>query len=102
MRERERRESLKALRRQPPLTPEEEPFYLPELAHAVRLIEAAAKQFDTGDRHDQWTASDLRGLARALDSKAAGIAHSRAYFEVKPSLWRRLAQRFAAFRAKPS
>jgi predicted phage gp36 major capsid-like protein len=66
------------MREPAPLTPEEEAFYLPELRNALRLLEAAATKLDEGDRYDRESARDLRGLARAVDQRARGIASGRA------------------------
>jgi hypothetical protein len=77
--EKDRRERLKKLREPNPLTPDEEGFYPSELAHAGRLIEAAAKKLDEGDAYDQDAARDLRGIARALDQRARGIARGQGF-----------------------
>jgi hypothetical protein len=77
--EKDRRERLKKSREPTPLTPDEEALYPPELAHAGRLIEAAAQRLERGDSYDRDAARDLRGLARALDQRARGIARGQAF-----------------------
>jgi hypothetical protein len=95
--EKERRERIKRLREPTPLTPEEEALYPPELAHAGRLIEAVAKKLDEGDTYDQEAARDLRGLGRALDQRAKGIARGQAFRATRKG---RLAHRLLSFASR--
>lgn len=78
------------------LTESERPHYPPELAHAHRLIEAAATRLRQEDElyGEEWERR-LRGLAQGLDQLGARIARSRTARETKRG-------RLQRFFAKPS
>jgi len=79
-----------------PLNDDERLHYPPELAHASRLLEAAATRLrQEDDQYGQEWDRRLRGLAHGLDELGARIARSQAARAAKRG---RLRRRFA----KPS
>jgi hypothetical protein len=75
---------------QPPLSEEEKAYFPPELAHALRLIEAAAKRLREEDERygEEWDRR-LRGLAHGLEELGARIARSQIAHAAKRGRLRR-------------